>query len=128
MIFTFEDNKEKQIHRKADLIIGCDGAFSSVRNTMAKLIRFNYSQKYLEHGYIELDIPPKADGQYAMEVNYLHIWPRGSFMMIAMPNLDHSFTVTLFMPFTYYESIKNKMDLFQFFDKYFPDSIALIGE
>ena len=122
------EDKQKQRHKTADLIIGCDGAFSSIRRAMVKLIRFNYSQQYIEHGYIELCIPPKSDGSYAMEVNYLHIWPRGSFMMIALPNLDHSFTVTLFMPFSYYDSIKDKQDLLNFFNQYFPDSIRLIGE
>ncbi|XP_054158816.1 kynurenine 3-monooxygenase-like [Oppia nitens] len=129
MTFLLDDDKQRQRHQKADIIIGCDGAFSSVRRAMVKLIRFNYSQQYIEHGYIELSIPPRAaDGQYAMEVNYLHIWPRGSFMMIALPNLDHSFTVTLFMPFRYYESILDRNDLLNFFKQYFPDSIPLIGE
>lgn len=128
MTFILGDDKQKQRHQKSDLIIGCDGAFSSVRRAMVKLIRFNYSQEYIEHGYIELSIPPKPNGDYAMEINYLHIWPRGSFMMIALPNLDHSFTVTLFMPFSNYESIKDREDLLKFFNQYFPDSISLIGE
>jgi kynurenine 3-monooxygenase len=128
MSFIANDDKNKQRQQRADLIIGCDGAFSSVRRAMVKLIRFDYSQQYLSHGYIELCIPPKPDGQFAMEVNYLHIWPRGSFMMIALPNLDHSYTVNLFMPFPYYESVKTEEDLIHFFNQYFPDSIPLIGE
>ncbi len=128
MSFIVNDDKHKQRQQRADLIIGCDGAFSSVRRAMVKLIRFDYSQQYLDHGYIELCIPPKPDGQFAMEVNCLHIWPRGSFMMIALPNLDHSYTVNLFMPFTYYDSIKTEEDLINFFNQYFPDSIPLIGE
>ncbi|CAG2110294.1 unnamed protein product [Medioppia subpectinata] len=128
MTFMLDDDKQRQRHESADLIVGCDGAFSSVRRAMVKLIRFNYSQQYIEHGYIELNIPPNESGDYAMEVNYLHIWPRSSFMMIALPNLDHSFTVTLFMPFTYYESIQDREDLINFFRQNFSDSIPLIGE
>lgn len=62
-----------------------------------------------------------------MEVNFLHIWPRGKFMMIALPNQDKSWTVTLFMPFTNFNQIKTSKDLIEFFTKYFPDVIDLIG-
>ena len=60
--------------------------------------RLNYSQKYIEHGYKELTMPPTASGEYAIPTNYLHIWPQQEFMMIALPNKDHTFTLTLFMP------------------------------
>ncbi|XP_010835026.1 PREDICTED: kynurenine 3-monooxygenase [Bison bison bison] len=69
-----------------DLIVGCDGAFSTVRTYLMKKPRFDYSQQYIPHGYMELNIPPK-NGDYAMEPNYLHIWPRDTFMMIALPNM-----------------------------------------
>ena len=83
-----------------DLVIGCDGAFSVVRGALQRLDRFNYSQSYLDHGYKELTIPPTSTGDFAMPPGGLHIWPRGGFMMIALPNKDRSFTCTCFWPFT----------------------------
>ncbi|XP_062938957.1 kynurenine 3-monooxygenase [Cynocephalus volans] len=110
-----------------DLIVGCDGAFSTVRSYLMKKPRFDYSQQYIPHGYMELTIPPK-DGHYAMEPNYLHIWPRNTFMMIALPNTNKSFTCTLFMPFKDFEQLLTGSDVLNFFQNYFPDSIPLIGE
>ncbi|KAL1923369.1 uncharacterized protein VTP21DRAFT_8349 [Calcarisporiella thermophila] len=116
----------------ADLIIGADGAYSSVRNQLMRVIRMNYQQEYIEHGYCELTIPPrhneKGEPEYAMEPNFLHIWPRHSFMLIALPNPDKSFTCTLFMPFKNFDGIQTREDLLNFFRKHFNDSIALIGE
>lgn len=120
----FNDSKTK----KFDAIIGADGAHSKVRAEMIKRGRFNYSQTYIDHGYLELNIPSDDNGKHVMEVNYLHIWPRGSFMMIALPNQDGSYTVTLFMPFDNFDKIKTSKDLLDFFEKYFPDSIDLIGK
>ncbi|CAL1284393.1 unnamed protein product [Larinioides sclopetarius] len=112
----------------ADLLIGSDGAYSGVRRQMLKLPRFNYSQDYIEHGYLELCIPPTDTGEFAMEKNYLHIWPRHTFMMIALPNQDASYTVTLFMPFSMFEKLNTPEKLLQFFEEQFPDSIPLIGK
>ncbi|GFR12009.1 kynurenine 3-monooxygenase [Trichonephila clavata] len=112
----------------SDLLIGCDGAYSAVRRQMLKLPRFNYSQSYIEHGYLELCIPPTDDGEFAMEMNYLHIWPRHTFMMIALPNQDKSYTVTLFMPFAMFDKLKTPEKLLEFFTEHFPDSIPLIGK
>jgi kynurenine 3-monooxygenase len=112
----------------ADLIVGSDGAFSAVRREVLKKNGFNYSQTYIEHGYLELCIPPAENGEFLMPENYLHIWPRGKFMMIALPNQDRTWTVTLFMPFENFNSIKSSADLLKFFNIYFPDSIPLIGE
>ncbi|KAG8226627.1 hypothetical protein J437_LFUL005278 [Ladona fulva] len=86
------------------------------------------NQTYIEHGYMELCIPPTSSGDFAMEANYLHIWPRGSFMMIALPNQDHSWTVTLFMPFAQFESLSTPDALIGFFSKYYPDAIPLLGK
>ena len=69
-----------------DLVIGCDGAFSAVRKEMMKRARFDYSQTYIPHAYMELSMPPVA-GDFAMPPNYLHIWPRGQFMMIGIVHL-----------------------------------------
>ncbi|KAM3963521.1 LOW QUALITY PROTEIN: kynurenine 3-monooxygenase cn [Aphomia sociella] len=127
LTFLKTDKKEK-VDVKADLIIGADGAFSAVRNSMMKQPLFDYSQKYIEHGYLELCIPADENGSFQMPANYLHIWPRGNFMMIALPNQDCSWTVTLFMPFANFKNLDSEDKLIAFFEKYFPDSIALIGK
>ncbi|XP_031640865.1 kynurenine 3-monooxygenase-like [Contarinia nasturtii] len=125
---TFHDEKNDGIENVAgDLIVGCDGAFSAVRRAMLQVPGFDFSQTYIDHGYIELCIPP-VNGEFQMEVNYLHIWPRGKFMMIALPNQDKSWTVTLFMPFSNFASIVTIDDLLTFFTENFPDSIDFIGE
>ncbi|MEZ5012949.1 MAG: NAD(P)/FAD-dependent oxidoreductase [Chitinophagales bacterium] len=109
-----------------DLLIGADGAFSMLRLTMMKTDGFNYAQQYEEHSYKELHIPPAADGSHRIEKNALHIWPRKSFMLIALPNLDGSFTVTLFH-FTKGENsfaqITDTEKLDAFFAEYFPDVV-----
>ena len=110
-----------------DFIFGCDGAHSTVRRQMMRWGQLNYQQEYIEHGYKELTIPPTRDGNFAMDEGSLHIWPRGEFMMIALPNLDRTFTLTLFMPFTKFKSIETEEDLLAFFMKYFQDSVPLIG-
>jgi len=112
----------------ADRVFGADGVFSSVRGAMQRTNRFNYSQEYLEHGYKELTIPALPDGTWAMDRNALHIWPRGSFMMIALPNLDGSFTGTLFFPFEgalSFDALKTREDVHHFFATTFPDALAL---
>ncbi len=113
----------------ADVVIGCDGAFSAVRGEMQHLDRFDYAHTYLEHGYKELTIPPAADGGFAMEPGALHIWPRGGFMMIALPNRDRSFTCTLFWPFAgprSFEAVRSADEILRFFDLHFPDALALM--
>nr|XP_017530418.2 LOW QUALITY PROTEIN: kynurenine 3-monooxygenase [Manis javanica] len=125
MITVLGSNKVPQ-DVPCDLIVGCDGAFSTVRAHLMKKPRFDYSQQYIPHGYMELTIPPRR-GDYAMEPNYLHIWPRNTFMMIALPNMNKSFTCTLFMPFEEFEKLLTGSDVLDFFQKYFPDSIPLIG-
>ncbi|XP_072367611.1 kynurenine 3-monooxygenase isoform X2 [Scyliorhinus torazame] len=109
-----------------DLVVGCDGAFSTTRKQFMRQTRFDYSQVYIPHGYMELTIPPK-NGDFAMEPNLLHIWPRNAFMMTGLPNLDKSFTCTLFMPFEEFEKLTTADEVLLFFKKYFPDSIPLIG-
>lgn len=126
-IVFLKDDKE-EVQRTVDLIVGNDGAFSAVRRQMMKNVRFDYEQTYIPHGYMELNIPPTARDEFAMEVNYLHIWPRNEFMMIALPNLDTSYTTTLFMPFEIFDSIKTEEQLMQFFRDKFPDSLPLLGE
>ncbi len=114
---------------ESDLIFGTDGAFSAVRSSMQRLPRFNYSQHYIEHGYKELSIPANDDGTHRMHTNALHIWPRGQFMLIALPNLDGSFTCTLFLAFegeVSFENLKTEKQVMAFFEKYFPDVIPMM--
>ena len=108
-------------------IFGCDGAYSTVRRQMMRWGRLNYQQEYIDHGYKELTMPPTASGDYPMPPQFLHIWPRENFMMIALPNQDHSFTMTLFMPFDLFKAIETEEDLLAFFVKHFADSVSLIG-
>eukprot|EP01108_Squamamoeba_japonica_P003176 TRINITY_DN2612_c0_g1_i1.p2 TRINITY_DN2612_c0_g1~~TRINITY_DN2612_c0_g1_i1.p2 ORF type:complete len:482 (-),score=267.20 TRINITY_DN2612_c0_g1_i1:37-1443(-) len=118
--------RDKSVTRTPALLVGADGAFSAVRGAMQRTNRFNYSQSYLEHGYKELTIPPTADGGFALEKERLHIWPRGSLMMIALPNLDASFTCTLFAPFSGRDSfaeLATPDDVRAFFDRVFPDAV-----
>lgn len=122
------NNEGKRIKKTADLIVGNDGAFSGVRKEMMKATLLDYQQQYIPHGYMELTIPPSPKDEYLMAPNYLHIWPRNEFMMIALPNLDKSFTCTLFMPFEIFNSIQTEEDLMNFFRDKFPDSISLMGE
>ncbi|MCA9310816.1 MAG: FAD-dependent monooxygenase [Phycisphaerales bacterium] len=119
----------REVRVEADLIIGADGAFSAVRGHLQRTDRFDYSQSYLEHGYKELHIPPTAAGEFAMEPHALHIWPRGGFMMIALPNQDRSFTCTLFWPFRgarSFESIPDRDAVLPFFEKWFGDAVPLM--
>jgi kynurenine 3-monooxygenase len=115
---------------ESDLVIGADGAFSALRLAMQmKTDCFNYSQSYIEHGYKELLIPAKNDGGWHLEKNALHIWPRESYMLIALPNLDGSFTCTLFFPFKgepSFESLNNEKKLLDFFQQSFPDALSLM--
>ena len=112
---------------KTDFVFGCDGAFSTVRRQMMRYGRLDYSQEYIPHGYKELTMPPNKAGGYALPPNYLHIWPRQEFMMIALPNKDCSFTVTLFMPFDKFNSIETEEDLLEFFMNHFSDAVTHIG-
>jgi kynurenine 3-monooxygenase len=116
---------------KTDRIFGTDGAFSAVRRSlMSTLPRFSYSQSFLDYGYKELHIPPTANGEHALDPNALHIWPRGQFMMIALPNVDGSFTGTLFLAYEgqtpAFDQLNTDAQIMAFFEKYFADAIPLI--
>ncbi len=130
---------------KGDTLIATDGAGSAVRNAMLHggVARFDFSQKWLEHGYKELHIPPKdlgfgisdlrfkekSDDLFQMEKNALHIWARRSFMMIALPNFDGSFTCTLFLAHkgeNGFEQLTDENSLLSFFETNFADAIPLM--
>lgn len=115
--------------KKYDMVFGADGAFSRIRHRMQRQSMFNYSQEFLNIGYKELNIPSNPDGSHKLDKNSFHIWPRGEYMLIALPNLEGSFTCTLFMPFegkNSFESLKDREDVEAFFEKNFPDSIDVI--
>jgi kynurenine 3-monooxygenase len=119
-----------EITARGDALIGVDGAFSAVRKSMqSEIAKFEYDESYLAHGYKELTIPPETDGSWRMEKNALHIWPRKSFMMIALPNPDGSFTCTLFWEFEgprSFATTKTDDDVRRFFDEEFPDAVSLM--
>ena len=115
----------------SDYILGSDGAYSPVRLKMMKNDRFDYSQSYTKSGYKELNITPTSDGDFAMDPDSLHIWPRGNFMMIALPNPDKSFTCTLFMPYdgdVGFDQINSDQEILDFMNTYFADAVPLMPE
>ena len=123
-IFTGDTEKGAWKEYAFDLVFGCDGAFSRIRHKMQRRSRFDYSQDFIDVGYKELTIAPNADGSHKLDKNSFHIWPRDTFMFIAMPNLDGSFTCTLFLPFEgdiSFEQLQEKKDVMRFFKEYFPD-------
>ncbi len=125
--FILPDGSEE--YYEYDLIFGTDGAGSAVRTSMSKrsnALRFNFSQQFLDTGYKELSIPPGPDNSFRIDKNALHIWPRDGFMMIALPNLDGSFTVTLFVPFegeNSFDSLNTDDKILAFFERAFPNAL-----
>ncbi|MET2985379.1 FAD-dependent oxidoreductase [Aureibaculum conchae] len=117
---------------KVDAIFGTDGAGSVLRKSyyLGKKFLFSFSQDYLTHGYKELSILPAEKGGYKIDRNALHIWGRGDFMLIALPNLDGSFTVTLFLSYTdgeyNFNNLTTKEKVLEFFQKYFKDALDLM--
>ena len=128
LIFENSETQEEENHT-FDTIFATDGSFSAVRFRMQKSPMFDYSQKYLDHGYKELVIPANEDGSHKLDKNCLHIWPRGEFMMIALANLDGSFTCTLFFPMfgeKSFDTINTKEKVSAFFKETFIDTIPLM--
>ncbi len=124
--------RNPQSELQADLLFGADGAFSALRTSYSYLDRVSARQDYIEYGYKELNITPgEGDAKWRMEKHALHIWPRGKFMLIALPNTDGSFTCTLFMPFEgedSFDALKDDAALAPFFQKHFADAIPLIPD
>jgi kynurenine 3-monooxygenase len=114
-----------EIHQPATVVLASDGSYSAARRAVTFRQGFTYSQDYLEHGYKELTIPP-VDGEFAMDPDALHIWPRGQSMMIALPNLDRSFTCTLFWPHTQLAELADQDQLTDYFRRHYPDALALM--
>ena len=132
-IAYFKEYKTKEkFSVAADVIFGGDGAGSSLRKSYVaeRNFLFSYSQAYLNHGYKELEIPADTFGNHQISNAHLHIWPRGDFMLIALPNMDGSFTVTLFLSYDEgefnFENLTSEEKITEFFEKEFPDALALI--
>jgi kynurenine 3-monooxygenase len=124
-----ENTTRSTVEVPAEFIVGADGAYSAVRGQLQKQERFNYRQDYLSHGYKELTIPPGPGGTFRLDKHALHIWPRGSFMMIALPNQDGSFTCTLFWPFegpNSFAALRTEDAILAYFRQQFPDVVPLI--
>ncbi len=123
---------EDEFIEDADIIIATDGAGSILRKSyyLGKKFLFSFSQEYLTHGYKELSILPTETGDYKTFKNALHIWPRGDFMVIALPNLDGSFTVTLFLSYDdgeyNFKNLTTPEIVTEFFQKEFPDALELM--
>ncbi len=131
LVFLEHTRSGEKSEVKSDLVFATDGAFSAVRYAaMQKLDRFDYSQMYIPDGYREILLPANKDGSYKLEKNTLHIWPRGRYMLIALPNEGGSFTCTLFLPHDSHEFAFDKLNTSQqvdaFFQKKFPDFHALL--
>jgi len=128
--FFIEEGSAKEMSIQADLIFGSDGAFSAARlHHQITSDRFDYRQFYIDYGYKELNIPANSSGGFQLEEKALHIWPRGNYMMIALPNKDGSFTCTLFFPFEgnpSFSMLKSEQDVLNFFKHDFPDTIEIM--
>jgi kynurenine 3-monooxygenase len=111
------------------VVIGCDGSASAIRGEMLKMNRFNFSQQYLDYGYKELTIPAGLDGRHVLATDALHIWPRGNYMLIALPNVDGTFACILFLPFEGPDSfaeLTTPAAVMKFFQSRFPDTISIM--
>ncbi len=130
-IATFKGDAADHAH-SFNTLIGADGAGSSLRGQMAPHVALNERSEWLGHGYKELEIPPASDGGFRIEANALHIWPRGHYMCIALPNDERNFTVTLFMPhegeYPSFAKIQTGDDAQAFFKRDFPDMLSLIPD
>jgi kynurenine 3-monooxygenase len=116
---------------ETEVVIGCDGSASAVRNEMLKASRFDFSQQHLDYGYKELTIPAGAAGEHLLDPNALHIWPRGNHMLIALPNIDGTFACILFLPFDGDDSfarLTSAADVVKFFQTRFPDAAGLMPQ
>ena len=125
-------NTKEKIFVTSDVIFGTDGAGSILRKSyyLERIFLFSYSQEYLTHGYKELEIPADENGKHLISKDHLHIWPRGQYMLIALPNMDGSFTVTLFLGneegVYHFKGLDSEEKINYFFKEQFPDALELI--
>ncbi len=130
-IATFGEGDQRETHAFTTLV-GADGAGSTLRTQLARVTDLGERIDWLDHGYKELEIPPGQDGGFRIEANALHIWPRGHYMCIALPNDERTFTVTLFMPLAgphpSFETVPDGRTAHGFFSGEFPDTLPLIPD
>lgn len=125
----FNHKFEKESLQHDHTTFATDGAFSVVRDALKENQTIQFTESNLDHGYKELTIPPAKSGGFQMERNALHIWPRGTYMLIALPNMDGSFTCTLFLPHRgplSFESLKSEADVTTFFNEVFSDALNIM--
>ncbi|KAF8557253.1 FAD/NAD(P)-binding domain-containing protein [Imleria badia] len=127
-----DTNSESEVRAAFHLCIGADGSYSIVRRQLMRVVRMNFQQEYIPHEYIELKMPAGCNehGQpvFLLDPSHLHIWPRHSFMLIALPNKDKSFTCTLFAPTVEFDRLIGRQAILSWFRTYFPDALLLLGE
>ena len=128
---SIEDGKGQSQALSYDRIFGTDGAFSAVRDRLMRTDRFDFAQRYLTHGYKEIEMRPTSDGDFKMEADALHIWPRGEFMLMGLPNPDGTFTCTVFAPYdgpNGLNQLNTPEAVHAYFTAHFPDVIPLIPD
>lgn len=133
VVSCHHDLSNETFQLTGDVVFGTDGAGSKVRETISEYASddFVVEQQFMEHGYKELEIPPGPDGNWQIDKNALHIWPRQSYMLIALPNLDGSFTVTLFLTVNGtpgFNNLQSSEAVDSFFNEEFPDVKKLMPE
>ncbi len=124
-----DEQTGKETLLEPSTVIAADGAGSAIRSEMIKASRFNFSQQYLDYGYKELTIPADPAGTYLLEKHALHIWPRGTYMLIALPNIDGTFASILFMPYegeVSFAALQSPEQVKAFFAANFPDALRLM--
>ncbi|KAI5122069.1 hypothetical protein M0805_006052 [Coniferiporia weirii] len=132
-VLSFHDLiQNKHVQVPFDFCVGADGSYSNVRRQLMRSVRMDFQQTYIPHEYLELKMPPRKDAErnpvFSLDPNHLHIWPRRSFMLIALPNKDKSFTCTLFAPTADFDQLPDPERALAWFSSQFPDALPLIGE
>ncbi|KAJ3735394.1 FAD/NAD-P-binding domain-containing protein [Lentinula guzmanii] len=130
---TFENmNTSRNTTASFDFCVGADGSHSVVRRQLMRVVRMDYQQEYIKHEYIEFKMPASQDHEghlnFALDPSHLHIWPRRSYMFIALPNQDHTFTCTLFAPSEELDRLNTQNIFLNWFKSNFPDALQAIGE
>ena len=128
---VFRDGDGNEVEARADFVVGADGAFSAVRQLMQRNDRADFSQEFLPWGYKELTLPAGADGRSTIELQALHIWPRGDALIVTHPNPDGSHTVTVFLPWEgprSFATLTTREAVEAFFRETFTDLVPLVPD